>query len=169
MLSEDEAMLFHVSIDAGNPQHVASVIAELWGGEALPFPPVYPGSWAAFAGDDRGTMIEVYPAGVELSPGTGDADAFGALNPGAPRRTATHVAVATPLSVDAVMAIAAREGWTAKYRKRGDVFGVIEFWIENAMMIEVLTPDMQAEYLGAITIENWRSMLAAQAPVAAAA
>src|SRR3712207_8206835 len=105
-------MIYHLSIDAQRPQHVASVIAELWGGEALPFPPVYPGSWVAIAGDDRGTMIEVYPAGVELAPGNGDADAVGTMNAAAPRRTPTHVAIATAMSCDRVMAIAAREGWT---------------------------------------------------------
>jgi hypothetical protein len=162
-------MLFHLSIDAQRPQHVATVIAELWGGEALPFPPVYPGSWVAMAGDDRGTMIEVYPAGVELQPGQGDADAVGIVNEAAPRRTPTHAAIATSLSVDQVMAIAAREGWTAKYRRRGGVFGVIEFWVENAMMIEVLTPEMQAEYVGAITIDNWRAMLAAREAMTKAA
>ena len=107
-------MIYHLSIDAQRPQHVASVIAELWGGEALPFPPVYPGSWVAIAGDDRGTMIEVYPAGVELAPGNGDADAVGTMNAAAPRRTPTHVAIATAMSCDRVMAIAAREGWTAE-------------------------------------------------------
>ena len=35
-------MLFHVSIEVDDPQHVATVVAELFGGEALPFPPVTP-------------------------------------------------------------------------------------------------------------------------------
>lgn len=29
-------MLFHLSIDADDPRHVAEVIAELWGGRAFP-------------------------------------------------------------------------------------------------------------------------------------
>jgi hypothetical protein len=152
-------MLFHLSIDAKDPSRVASVIAELWGGEALPFPAVYPGSWVALAGDDRGTMIEVYPAGVELSPGDGDADAVGTVNGAAPRRTPTHAAIATSMTSDEVFSLAAREGWLAKYRRRGGIFGVIEFWVEDSTMIEVLTPEMQAEYVGAISIENWRAML----------
>jgi hypothetical protein len=152
-------MLFHMSISAGAPQRVASVIAELWGGEALPFPPVSEGSWIAFAGDDRGTAIEVYPAGVVLQEADGDADAQGvrtqpmALSP-------THAAIATGFSRDQVFALAAREGWPAKYRHRGGVFGVIEMWIEGRQMIEVLTPEMQAEYLASVTIPNWKQMLA---------
>ncbi len=161
-------MLFHISIDAADPKHVAEVIAELWGGEALPFPAVYPGSWVALAGDDRGTMIEVYPAGVTIAPSEGDADAVGVRESNMRRATSTHAAVATMLSADEVFAIAEREGWIAKYRKRGGSFGVIEFWVENGLMIEVLTAEMQAEYLESISIENWRAMLALAPEVQAA-
>ena len=152
-------MIFHVSIDADDPRHVAEVLAELWAGHAVPFPPVIAGSWMAMAGDERNTTIEVYPRGTELVPAEGDADSYGII--GAPdRRSATHIAIATSLDMHSVHAIAQREGWPAKYRKRGGVFGVIEFWIEGTRMIEVLTSDMQREYLGAMTVENWNDFLA---------
>ena len=67
-------MLFHLSIDADEPRHVAEVLAEIMGGEALPFPSVIEGSWVALSGDARGTLIEVYPRGTELMIGAGDAD-----------------------------------------------------------------------------------------------
>lgn len=156
-------MLFHVSIAAHDPQHVATVIAELWGGEALPFPPVTQGSWIALAGDDRATAMEVYPVDTVLREAEGDADAWGERT-GELRYTATHAAIATVLDQKAVMAIALREGWPAKYRKRGGQFGVIEIWIEGRQMMEILTADMQAEYLASITIDNWRAALAAGAP-----
>lgn len=140
-------MIHHLSIAAKDPQHVAGVIAELWRGKAMPFPPVSEGSWVAVAFDERNTLIEVYPFGCELKPADGDADAVGVINPQASRFTATHAAVASPLEQAEVFAIAAREGWQAKYRKRGGQFGVIELWIENNTMIEVLTPEMQREYL----------------------
>jgi hypothetical protein len=148
-------MLFHLSIAAHDPRHVAQVMAELWGGEAFPFPPVAQGSWIAVAGDDRGTAMEVYPADVVLRESEGDADAHGEAT-GLVAFTATHAAIASTLDQDAVFAIAAREGWPAKYRKRGGVFGVIEMWIEGRQMVEVLTPEMQREYLGAMNLENWR-------------
>ena len=151
-------MLFHLSIAAHDPRHVAEVIAELWGGEALPFPPVARGSWIAMAGDDRGTAIEVYPGDVVLRETKGDADAHGEAT-GVVAPTATHAAIATAFDQEAVLAIAAREGWPAKYRKRGGVFGVIEMWIEARQMVEVLTPEMQREYLGSMSIEGWRRML----------
>jgi hypothetical protein len=155
-------MLFHLSIAAREPRHVASVIAELWGGEAFPFPPVAEGSWIAIAGDERGTAIEVYPLDIVLRETEGDADAHGEPAAGS-GFTATHAAIATNLGREEVTAIAAREGWPAKYRKRGGVFGVIELWIEGRQMVEVLTPEMQAEYLAGMNIADWKRMLAARA------
>ena len=142
-------MLFHMSIAADDPKHVAEVIAKLWSGVAGPFPPVSEGSWIAHACDDRGTAIEIYPQGTGLRETSGDADAHGE-QAGTDRFTATHAAIATSLDVDAVLAIARQENWPAKYRKRGGMFGVIELWIEGRQMIEVLTPEMQTEYVAAM-------------------
>jgi len=160
-------MLFHLSIEADDPRRVAEVVAELWGGLAAPFPPVTPGSWIALAGDDRGSAIEFYPRGTEIHEVAGDHDAAGV--PVEPRRfNATHFAMATSRSEEEVLAICAREGWPAKYRKRGDAFGVIEIFVEGCQMIEVLTEEMQAEYVAAVTIDNWLEMLKARAlPIAA--
>ena len=94
-------MLFHISIAAERPEEAARVIAELWGGRAYPFPPVAQGSWIAMAGDDRGTAIEVYPAGTELHPGEGDAKVRGVAAASVPNGP-VHAAIATRLSVDAV-------------------------------------------------------------------
>jgi hypothetical protein len=138
-------LLFHVSIDAVDPRHVAQVIAELWDGVAVPFHPVMPGSWMAMAQDDRNTTVEVYPRGTELMEGDGDADSFGAMGEAHPR-SATHFAMATMKDRATVRAIAEREGWPVKYRSRGGLFGVMEIWVEGTRMIEVLTPEMQAEY-----------------------
>lgn len=157
-------MIFHLSIDADDPRHVAAVLAELLGGEALPFPPVSHGSWMALARDDRGSSVEVYPRGTQLEIAEGDADAVGMAS-GRQVGTATHFAMATDLSKEAVLALAEREAWPAKYRKRGGIFGVIELWIEGRQMVEVLTPDMQGEYRAAMTIDNWKRFLAANRPL----
>lgn len=158
-------MLFHLSIDANDPQRVAAVLAELFGNGAItPFPPVAEGSWLAMAGDDRNTMVEVYPRGTELHEAEGGGDAIGITRDSGPRRSATHFAMASRLSRDAILAIAAREGWPAKYCNRGGMFGVIELWLEGDRMIEVLTDEMQAEYLAAMTVCNWQAVLAAGAP-----
>ena len=154
-------MLFHLSIAAHDPRLVAETIAEFWGGEAFPFPPVAQGSWIALAGDERGSAIEVYPIDTVLREAEGDRGVTSARD-GETRFTATHAALATVLSREEVLAIAAREGWPAKYLKRGGgAFGVIELWIEGRQMVELLTAEMQAEYLATLTVDNYRAMLAA--------
>lgn len=156
-------MLYHLSIEADDPRHVAEFFAEVWDGYAAPFPPVAIGSWMAHAGDDRSTMIEVYPRGTALFESEGDADAVG-LHANNHRHNATHMAIGTALPADRIFEMAAARGWAAKYRRRGDVFGVIELWVEGCQMVEILTDDMQREYLEAVTIPNWKAMLAAGAP-----
>lgn len=160
-------MLFHLSIDAREPRHVAEVLAELFGGGTVtPFPPVSDGSWLAMAGDERNTMVEVYRRGVVLAEAPGDADAVGVFDEAVGRNAAfsTHFAMATRLSQDDVLAIAAREGWPAKYRSRAGLFGVIEMWVEGERMIEVLTEEMQAEYLASMKVGQWTAFLAEHAP-----
>jgi hypothetical protein len=118
----------------------------------------------AVSGDDRGTTIEVYPFGAELQPADGDADSFAVMSAEPARYVATHAAIATPLDEAAVRALADRHGWLTKYRKRGGKFGVIEFWVENAFLLEVMTPQMQREYTDFMSPEAWRAMLAAGPP-----
>jgi hypothetical protein len=39
---------------------------------------------------------------------------------------------------------------------RGGVFDVVELWIENGLMFEVLTPDMQDDYRAGVNMNMWR-------------
>ena len=47
---------------------------------------------------------------------------------------------------------------------RAGLFGVIEVWIDGCQMIEVLTPEMQREYLDSVTVDKWSRMLEAAEP-----
>jgi hypothetical protein len=156
-------MLFHVSIEADDPRRVAVVLAEILGGAAAPFPSVGQGSWVALADDERGTMIEIYARGTELHIAEGDGDAFGIQGP---RRlnSGVHLALATGLQMREIFSLALREGWPAKYCRRGGIFGVIELWIEGCQLVEVLTEEMQREYLDFISVEKWNAMLEAGQP-----
>lgn len=156
-------MLFHISIPADNPARVSSVIAELWGGESFPFPP-FPGAFTAMAGDARASSVEVYPRSLALFPAAGTTDVEARPVDGSARNGAYHAAIATPLTEAEVHAIASREGWICKTLYRGGIFHVIEFWVENCFMLEVLTDEMQAEYVSRITIDGWRAMLSTGAP-----
>ncbi|MCA3694906.1 MULTISPECIES: hypothetical protein [Aquidulcibacter] len=151
-------MILHASISAGDPKHVASVLAELWDGEALPFAPVS-GAWIAMAGDERGSGIEVYPRGRALVPGVDDA-MFDTTDLEQPARYgATHLAIQCHKPQSAIEAIAQRENWRSVRCSRGGMFDVIEFWIENSTMIEVLTSEMQRDYQATSSIEAWREAI----------
>jgi hypothetical protein len=163
-------MLFHMSMPASDPRRVATVVAQLWGGEAFPFIPLAAnGSWVAFAGDDRGSSIEFYPRGARILPSdeacpTGftvsvDEDAARDDGPFA-GRIATHAAVGSVLTTDEIVALASREGWLSRRAQRGR-FHVVEMWLENAVMLEVLPDAFQQEYLASQTLENWRTGVAA--------
>lgn len=149
-------MLFHLSIAAANPRQVAHVLAEIMGGRATPFPPVGEGSWVAHAGDDRNTLVEVYPRGTLLFEGPD-----GAVGVPAGRReprSAVHFALATPLDEAAIHAIGRREGWPCETYSRGGLFRVVELWVEGTQLVELLTPVMQAEYLEGARLDCWEAM-----------
>jgi hypothetical protein len=148
-------MLFHASLPARDPQRVASVLAELWRGAAYPFPP-FPGSFVAIADDDRGTALEIYPAGQVLVPGP---DEVGHRRVDDGRPSETHVAIAVRCDEATVHAIARREGWLCRTCSRGGFFHVIEVWLENRVMVEALTDEMQREYLAFATRENWDNLV----------
>jgi len=153
-------MLFHASIDAQEPQHVASVLAEIWRGTVLPFP-VVPGAFIVLAGDDRGSAIEVVPAGRVLIPGDREAESIQAF--ATPRATATHLAIGVSCGVAELERIAEREWWLCRTCLRGDAFHVVEFWLENRVLLELLTPAMQAEYRAAASPQRLRQALASVA------
>ena len=157
-------MLHHFSIAAENPSRVAQVLAEVWQGKCAPFPP-HAGSFMALAMDAYGTMIEVYPAETELMPGSGTESAIFSKSVVASPFSATHVAISIPTNQEQIERIAAREGWHAVRCNREDFFDVIEFWVENKVMLEFLTPSMAARYCEFMQPENLAKFLTAEATV----
>lgn len=141
-------MIHHISIPARDTRHVAEVLVELFDGVLTGFGP-YHDSWIAWAGDDVGAAIEVYPVGTEMYPPSGHGQAQFRHDPTARGYTATHATVSVPRTVDEIMALGRREGWRAVRLSRGP-HEVIEFWIENRVMLELMTPTMTADYLAAV-------------------
>jgi len=148
-------MIFHASIPADDPERVAAVIAEIWKGESFRFPP-WPGGYVAMAGDDRSSTLEVYPRGHTIAPGEGDAAARMHVDPAPTRFSCFHLALATERSPEEIMAIAKREGWRAVRCSRGGYFEVIECWIENSLLVEVMTAEMQRDYRSRVNLDLWR-------------
>ncbi|MGZ3182152.1 MAG: hypothetical protein ACXU8N_06910 [Telluria sp.] len=146
-------MIFHASIPADEPQRVAEVIAEIWNGEAFRFPP-WPGAYVAMAGDARSSTVEVYPRANTITPGDGVPMPREAAT--TDRFSAFHLAVATPRSAEEIFAIAEREGWRVQRCSRGGFFDVIEVWLENALLVEVLTEEMQRDYQANVNLNTWR-------------
>ena len=154
-------MINHISIPVRNPEKVAGVLAELWGGFVIPFPPA-PDSFMVLANDGRGSAVEVTPIDTVLVPGEGfpPEENFDSSTPTdeyeakfvksdfAPQYVATHLNINTTLSEAEVKAIADREGWRVLTCNRGEgLFQLIEVWIEDRFMLEVMTPEQTARYV----------------------
>ncbi|HSC85812.1 MAG TPA: hypothetical protein VLC09_01015 [Polyangiaceae bacterium] len=142
-------MIHHLSIPAQDTLGVARALVGLLGGrgEITKFGP-YRDSYIAWAGDEHGTAIEIYPIGTEMFPDAGHGQANFRHEPRASGFVATHATISVPLDETAVLALAAQKGWRAIRLSRGS-FDVIEFWIENRVMLEVMTAAMTADYLRA--------------------
>ena len=75
----------------------------------------------------------------------------------------THFALSVATEADAVEAIAQREGWQCFQCNRGP-FHVIEVWVENETMVEILPPEFAAEYLAFTRPDKVAAAMAAAAP-----
>ena len=148
-------MIFHASIPADHPEHVAQVIAELWRSEYFPF--VYPGSFVLIPGDEVGTILEIVPRGSEQVPAPTDVGLCRNESPS--RYSEVHLNLATHLSTDEIIAIGRREGWVARECDRV-FFKLVELWIENSFLIELMTTGEAARYAEFYrTPENFREAL----------
>jgi hypothetical protein len=136
-------MIHHFSFAAENPRKVADALAELLGGRVVPFH-AREGGFMALSGNAHGTSIEVYPMSVELAPNAAGYVEF-RDNPSPSRYTPTHAAVSVPVNQEKILAIAAREGWTAQRTQRGP-FDFIELWVENRVMLELFPPELDINW-----------------------
>jgi hypothetical protein len=145
-------MIAHVSIPARNPRATALLLATLIDGEAFDFP-VVPGASIAVARDGSGLAVEVYPQTMAHHPGAGEVDP--ARIPDGPqampwedqiypdgeqlRASAFHFALKSPLTDAQILDAARKAGLRAIKCERGGVFAVIEVWLDNLVLVEVLT------------------------------
>ena len=154
-------MINHISIGVHNPEKVANVLAEIWSGFVLPFPPS-PNSFIVLANDGRGSAVEVTPTDTVIVPGKGlppeenfdvntrteDVEAQFVASSFSPQYVATHLNINTNLSETEVKEIGKREGWrTLTCNRDRGLFQLIELWIEDRFMLEVMTPEMTARYI----------------------
>ena len=140
-------MIHHISIAAENPLHVADVLAEIWNSKVFKFP--YPGSYVVFPFDNYGTGIEVFPLECVMVPASDTEPSKVIQISHASSFVATHAAISVPASQEELEQIGKREGWQVARCNRG-LFDVIEFWLENRLLLEFLPPDLATQYLQSI-------------------
>ena len=146
-------MIAHFSVTSRDPRATALAIGQLIDADVFPFP-VVPGSFVAVARDGSGLAVEVMPERMAHHPGQGSADPTlvpagpvpmpweDQIRPDGPTPAPSgfHAALVSRLAEAEVLEVARRAGWRAIACDRGGVFRVVEVWIENVFLIEVLTP-----------------------------
>jgi len=148
-------VIHHISIPAHDPLQVAQVLARFWQAEALPFP-MYENSYIVFSDADGASSIEVYPAGRVLRPATPELPAL--VEGDAPASSPFHAALAVPVDERTIHDTCAQLGWRCQTGPRGSFFHVVEVWVENHTLLELLTPEMAAEYRAFASPANWKSV-----------
>lgn len=146
-------MIFHLSIPAHDPKAVAAALASLLGGRRFDFH-AFRRAQIVLVGDEHGTAVEVYPHTSELVPGPEMVSARPSRRETA--HSASHFAIETQLAEAKIHAICDDLGWLSRRCDRGP-FELIEVWIENEFLVELLPPDLAARYRQAMTFENWET------------
>ena len=138
--------IHHFTVPAREPTRVAAVLAEVLGARVVPLPhPV--GTLLIYAGDDDGSAIEVWPAGLRGSVGARE---LVPTDLPLPENWPHHAYVTSDAcDSDAILAVFAREGWRAERLHNGPPhtgFSLVRGWIENHTSIELGGTDMRSEY-----------------------
>jgi hypothetical protein len=64
-----------------------------------------------------------------------------------------------PISEAEIYKIADREGWRVIRCKRGEFFELIEFWVENEILLELVPSNLMDQYLATVQPENLQALL----------
>ncbi|KMM16514.1 hypothetical protein SYNGFB01_10770 [Synechococcus sp. GFB01] len=148
-------MLHHISFPASDPYRVARVLAELTNGQYFEFP-ITPGAYMVNFGDDHGSALEIIPADRVWIPGADEVDV--GTEETALRCSGFHVAISVSVSREHIEEVGVREGWLVRACDRGP-FQLIELWVENRFMIEMLTREMTPAYLSFMKPETYGAWL----------
>jgi hypothetical protein len=140
------SMIHHISIDAREPLRVALALAEILDGKVYQF--LIPGSYIVLPFDSHGTHIVVFKVGDVWVPGTA-AESAQIFETTPTNFVAVHAAISVPTTHQQIAQIGQREGWRVLMRKQGDAvpFSMIEFWVENRILLELLPPDFESQYM----------------------
>lgn len=150
-------MIAHASIPADDPKFVAGVLAEIFDGEVIRFPPGGPDAFMAWSGDGK-IELEIVRRGRRIT--YDDAQGNWEMGNAAERSSEVHLAICVDRPESEIIAIAERAGWPARHCDRGGgIFSLVEVWVDGAFMIEFLDPAQTQVYLERVTPANWKRML----------
>jgi hypothetical protein len=153
------AVIHHISITVNHPLKVARALGDVLQGSVYGFPPLE-GSYIVLPFDAHGTAIEVYPRTATFEPGLADGPQTYGLNASSPPYIGIHAAISVPSTQAEIEAIGDREGWRTLLCDRGP-FRVIEFWVENWLMLELLPANLTTDYLAFIQPRQAEAFLGA--------
>lgn len=134
-----KTIIKHLSLGVVDPKRAADALAELTHGNVRPFHPVK-GAFVCLWPDWNGQFIEFYPKNIRLVPTSQGADFKSFEND--PEFSSTHVNLETDLTGDTVKAIAARYNYEYYFRPK-DGGPLHEIWIENTLLVELVTKDLR--------------------------
>ena len=129
----------HLSIGVNDPKHAAEAVAELTKGNVQSFHPVK-GAYVCLWPDWSGQFVEFYPKKVRLVP-TAEGAEFQTVE-NSSEFSATHINLDTDLTGEEIKAIAGGYGYKYYFRP-SDGGPLHEVWIENALLIELVTKDLR--------------------------
>ncbi len=126
------------------------------GGRFFDFP-IHPGAYIVIAGDESGTAIEILPQNTVMIPGESEVETR-EIESARHQYYPFHAALSVPVSLETIEEIGMREGWLVRFCDRGP-FEVMELWIENNLLVELITPEMMGKYQNFMQFDTYASFL----------
>lgn len=145
-------MLHHISMNARDPRHVAEQLGYMLAAKVVraPRPPFPINTWFVCLGDENGTLLEILPWGEVRDPnGRGGIAHDDNMRP----HSGWHVLISTHTPLEHVVAVASQEGWHYEQADAG-IFQFVKVWIENGVLIEVMSAPQSAAYMQAFNAQG---------------
>ncbi|MEM9242759.1 MAG: hypothetical protein AAGA27_01715 [Pseudomonadota bacterium] len=150
-------MIIHISIPADNPAHVAEVLAELVQGTCKPLN-WCPGGYMVFTDDNYSTGIEILPNNIVFMPGATANQTLRIIRSEqqTTQYSGIHFLLTINSSYEKIFAIAKRVGWQAVRKRSLGVVEMVEFWIENKTMVEIVLATEERKTIKALSSEAYQ-------------
>ncbi|HEY9735505.1 MAG TPA: hypothetical protein V6D06_04455 [Trichocoleus sp.] len=145
MLPPTSISIAPIWIAVDRPKQAAAALAAVFGGQVKPLASL-PGAFTVTAGNSADITFEVCPTGSEWGSTTAGPSGENAF-------TVSSTALPTPINRQQVEQVAAQEGWAALYCGQVGNWDLVELWIENNLLLELMTPTVAAPVKG-FTVEG---------------